>query len=436
MKRRASLTAAALALAAGGCGVMGPTPASTVNSAKVGASVNDGLAAAGRVRVIVSLKEPSVPLTSMAARGDEIAATSEDVLAGLSPSEFRVTRRYEQVSAIAGEVTREGLARLESHPAVRRVDVDEQEQTFLSESVPLIHGDEARSAGYTGSGVVVAVLDTGVDTRHPDLAVSMASERCFCTGCCPNGGSTQSGDGASRDRDGHGTHVSGTIAAPGIAQPVGVAPGSYIAGVKVLNDSGTGMVSDIVAGLDWVLSSTSIKVVNMSIGGGRYGVVCDDVDAGTQAYGQVIAALRARGTLTVVSSGNSGYTDSVGRPACVRAAFAIGAVYDGSGSSGCSQNTPDRVTCYTNSSPLVELWAPGSMITAAGLGGGTNTIEGTSMAAPHVSGAAAVLLQANPSLNADQMISIFKSTGRSVTDTRNGLTLSRLDVMAALRAAR
>jgi subtilisin family serine protease len=436
--KRDLLTASAALLIAG-CGapnVTGPEAGS-----KVGGAVHDALGAAASVRVVISLKEPQASATALSQRGEEVATAQEGVLAALRTADFRVTRRYQYLPAIAGEVSPAALAQLETHPDVQRVDLDGIKYPTLAESSPLIHADEALGMGYTGRDIIVAVIDTGVDTSHPDLSISMDSERCFCTGCCPGGGSTGSGSGSARDDDGHGTHVSGTIAAPGLAQPVGIAPGSYIAAVKVLGPNG-GKDSDILAGLDYVLSRPEIKVINMSLGGGRYSKVCDSADSVNQAYGSVIAALRSRGTLTSVASGNNGYSDSVSSPACINAALAVGAVYDANvgsrGFSNCSDatTTADQVACFSNSCGLVELLAPGSRITAAGMGGGTATLSGTSMAAPHVAGAAAVLLQARPSLTPSQIIDVLKRTGRPVTDTKNGLTLPRIDLGAAVRAVR
>jgi subtilisin family serine protease len=420
-----------------GLAFAGPLPVDSEVGSKAGAAVVAALADQGLVRVVVTLRRP-------ASAGDgewnpeDIAAAQREVLAGLEADDFRLGRQWRNVPGFSGWVSLSGLARLERHPLVDRIDVDGVVKKSLAESVPLIHGDEARSMGFTGADVIVAVLDSGADAGHPYIGVSLAAERCFCDGCCPGGGSEESGDGAAADGDGHGTHVSGTIVAPGIDQPVGVAPGAYLAAVKVLDDEGSGFSSDIVAGLDWVLSEPVIKVVNMSLGGGRYSTVCDDATASTRAYADAIAALRARGTLTVVASGNDGYTDAVSSPACTNASLAVGAVYDSNfGSRSCDSSTaPDKVACFSNSSTLVELLAPGSTITAAAVGGGTDTLSGTSMATPHVAGAAAVLYGVRPSITPSQIIDILKRTGRPVTDKRNNVTISRIDLAAAVRAAR
>jgi subtilisin family serine protease len=104
----------------------------------------------------------------------------------------------------------------------------------------------------------------------------------------------------------------------------------------------------------------------------------------------------------------------------------------------CTDSTTraDQVVCFSNSGPLVELLAPGALITSAGLGSGTLTEGGTSQATPHAAGAAAVLLEANPGLSPDQIVAVLKETGTPVTDSKNGLTLSRINLLAAVERVR
>jgi subtilisin family serine protease len=434
--KRLLLAAAVVAAAGAGCGtadVAGPG-----KSLKVGSAVRDALTSSARVRVIVSLNEPSGDALGMTEFSRQVVASRESVLDQLTPAEFQPTSLWEHIPAMAGDVTLDGLARLEAHPAVRSVHVVPVWKPYLAEAVPLMHGDSARAAGFTGRGVVVAVLDTGADTRHPDIGVSVLEEVCSCTGCCPNGSSKQTGSGSARDDDGHGTHVAGIIAAPGIAQPVGVAPGAFVHAVKVLGPNG-GSFEGIVGGLEWVLTRPEVKVVNMSLGGGRFSSICDDALAPAAS---AFNSLRARGTLVVVAAGNEAYPDAVGAPACLSTAFTVGAVYDsnvgGISWAACPDATTaaDQVACFSNSSPLVDVYAPGALIVSAGLGGGTKTLGGTSQATPAVAGAAAVMLEANPSLSPTTIISTLKNTGRSITDPKSGLTRSRIDVGAAVRAVR
>ncbi len=432
---RASMAVLALALCAA-C-----APASQPRAAKVEAEVDAILRVSGRAPVIVILAESDAWATE-SARSRGIANARDGVLASLAPGDFVLGQRWEYVSGFAGELSQAGLARLSAHPDVLRIGLDRKVHRYTAESVPLIRADEARALGFTGRGVTVAVLDTGIDGQHPDLRDAIVDEQCFCEGCCPNGTSRQSGAGSANDDDGHGTNVSGIIASAGRVAPVGVAPGAGLVAIRVLGPSG-GSTSTIVSALEYVLARPHIKVVNMSLGGGGpFTTVCDSADASTMAFGTVLARLRAQGTLSVVAAGNEGFSTGVGSPACTQAALAVGAVYDQNVGGITWRTCPDpttaadQVACFSNSSPLVELLAPGPMATSSGPGGGTLTQGGTSQATPHVAGAAAVLLQARPSLTPSEIISVLSQTGISITDRKNGVAVPRINVRAALDAVR
>ncbi len=413
----------------------------TPRSAKVEAEVEALLQVAGRAPVIVLLAE-SEAWASQSARARGIGASREGVLASLAPGDFILGQQWEYVSGFAGELSQSGLARLQAHPDVLRVGLDRKVQGYTAESVPMIRGDEVRAMGITGRGVTVAVLDTGVDTQHPDLRDAIADEQCFCSGCCPNGTSRQSGPGSANDDNGHGTNVAGIIASEGNVAPVGVAPDVALVAIRVLGPSG-GSTSTIVSALEYVLARPEIKVVNMSLGGGGpFTTVCDTADASTAAFGAIIARLRVQGTLTVVASGNEGFSTGVSSPACTNASLAVGAVYDQNVGGIAWQTCPDvttdadQVTCFSNSSPLVELLAPGALTTSSGPGGGTLTEGGTSQATPHVAGAAAVLLQVRPGLTPTEIISVLARTGVPVVDRKNGLAVPRINLKAAVDSVR
>jgi subtilisin family serine protease len=416
-------------------------PGAQPRAAKVEAEVEAILQVAAHAPVIVILAE-SDGWTTESARGRGITASRDGVLASLAPGDFVLGQQWEYVSGFAGELSQAGLARLSAHPDVVRIGLDRKLHGYTAESVPLIHADETRSLGFVGRGVTVAVLDTGIDNAHPDLRDSIVDEQCFCSGCCPNGTSRQSGPGSANDDNGHGTNVAGIIASAGRAAPVGVAPGAALVAIRVLGPSG-GSVSSIVSALEYVLARPDIKVVNMSLGGGGpFTTVCDSADAGNMAFGTILARLRAQGTLSVVASGNEGFSTGVASPACTNAALAVGAVYDQNIGGIAWQTCPDpttasdQVTCFSNSSPLVELLAPGALTTSSGPGGGTLTEGGTSQATPHVAGAAAVLLQARPSLTPGEIIGVLAQTGVPVTDRKNGLTVPRINLRAAFDAVR
>ena len=421
--------------------VLGCAPGVPPRAAKVEFEVEGALRVAGRAPVIVILSD-SDTWTTDSARSRGIAAAREGVLASLAPGDFVLGQQWQYVNGFAGQLSQAGLGRLSAHPDVLRIGLDRKVQHYTAESVPLIHADETRSLGFIGRGVTVAVLDTGIDNTHPDLRDAIVDEQCFCAGCCPNGTSRQSGAGSANDDNGHGTNVSGIIASAGRVAPVGVAPGAALVAIRVLGPDG-GSVSSIVSALEYVLERPQIKVVNMSLGGGGpFTTVCDSVDAGTMAFATVIARLRAQGTLSVVAAGNEGFSTGVSSPACTNAALAVGAVYDQNVGGIAWQTCPDpttasdQVTCFSNSSPLVELLAPGALTTSSGPGGGTLTEGGTSQATPHVVGAAAVLLQARPSLTPSEIIAVLSRTGVPITDRKNGLAVPRIDLRAALDAVR
>jgi len=420
---------------------VGCAPGSQPRAAKVESEVEAILRVAGRAPVIVILAESDAWTTESARRGG-IAAARDGVLASLAPGDFVLGQQWVYVSGFAGELSQAGLARLSANPDVLRIGLDRKVHGYTAESVPLIRADETRSLGFIGRGVTVAVLDTGIDGRHPDLRDTIVDEQCFCASCCPNGTSRQSGAGSANDDNGHGTNVSGIIASAGRVAPVGVAPGAGLVAIRVLGPSG-GSTSTIVSALEYVLERPHIKVVNMSLGGGGpFTTVCDSADASTMAFGAVIGRLRAQGTLSVVAAGNEGFSTGVSSPACTLAALAVGAVYD-QNVGGIAWNTcpdpttaADQVTCFSNSSALVELLAPGALTTSSGPGGGTLTEGGTSQATPHVAGAAAVLLQARPGLAPGEIIAVLSQTGVPITDRKNGLAVPRINLRAALDAVR
>lgn len=249
----------------------------------------------------------------------------------------------------------------------------------------------AWAAGYTGAGVRVAVLDSGVDATHPDLAGRIAASEDF------------TGTGDPTDRFGHGTHVAAIVAGSGAASGGtnrGVAPDARLLVGKVLDDFGFGTDSQVIAGMEWAAPRAS--VVNMSLGG--------DFTDGTDPLSQALDALTGRhGTLFVVAAGNSGpIPTSISTPASAASALAVGAV-DGA----------DTLAPFSGRGPVTgnhtlkpEIVAPGVDIVsarAAGTGGGDpvddryTRLSGTSMAAPHVAGAAAILRQRHPDWAADRL---------------------------------
>ncbi|MFI1094104.1 S8 family peptidase [Streptomyces sp. NPDC020917] len=261
-----------------------------------------------------------------------------------------------------------------------KVWLDGRMHVALDKSVPQINAPQAWADGYTGKGVTVAVLDTGVDFSHPDLAGRVATSANFLGGT------------SAQDDYGHGTHVAATIASVDTTYR-GVAPDASLAVGKVCDSTGTCPTSALLAGIDWAVNTVHAKVVNLSLGG-----PADETDPAIA----VINDLSAKdGTLFVVAAGNDGENGpgSVGAPAIANSALAVGAV-----------DSADQLAVFSSRGPRPsdnavkpDITAPGVNIVAAKLGGGHTSKSGTSMATPHVAGSAALVAQAHPDWTGEQI---------------------------------
>ncbi|MEU8001666.1 S8 family serine peptidase [Catellatospora sp. NPDC049111] len=296
----------------------------------------------------------------------------------------------------------------------------------LDANLRQVQAPQAWAAGFTGRGTKVAVLDTGVDFTHPDLKGRVAQWADF---------STQDGDGV--DRFGHGTHVAATIAGTGAASGGarrGVAPGAELLIGKVLDDSGYGTDSQIIAGMEW--AAPRADVINMSLGGW-------EPSDGTDPLSLAVDALTEQhGALFVVAAGNDGPADgTVSSPAAAASALTVGAV-----------DAADVPADFSGRGPLVNTWAakpelvaPGVDIVAAraaGTGIGEvidaryTAVSGTSMAAPHVAGAAAILAQRHPDWKPAQYKAALVGASEPLTGADPyTVGAGRLNVVRALRGA-
>jgi subtilisin family serine protease len=359
-----------------------------------------------------------------------VADAQAAVLGALTDGELTVARRFEAVPALAAVVHgEEALLRLASLPGVRRIDLDVGGTGDLAQTVPRIGADRRRLIGNAGDGVVVGVLDTGIDDTHPDLAGVVTAEACFGnrggpagTGFCPDGSARQAGPGAARDDAGHGTHVSGIVASRGRVSAPGVAPGAALVGVKVMdNCSFAGcfyFFSEVVAGLDYILANPGlgVKAINMSLGtGALFSGACDNAAAFTIAGAAAVNALRAQGVITFASAGNNGSGAQMSAPACLSNVVSVGAV-----------NNQDVVAGFSNSNATTDVFAPGVGVVSDRIGGGTLAASGTSMASPHAAGCAALLVQAADAAAPAAIEARLKASPVTVTDPKNGLTFPRI----------
>ncbi|MGW9032968.1 S8 family serine peptidase, partial [Streptomyces sp. NPDC055722] len=304
-----------------------------------------------------------------------------------------------------------------------RISLDGKVKAVLDRSTAQINAPTAWKAGYEGQGVKVAVLDTGADASHPDLAGRIAEAKDF------------SGSGNTDDHFGHGTHVASIVGGTGAASGGtrrGVAPKADLLIGKVLDDNGYGSESDVIDGMEWATGEHA-KVVNMSLGS-------DEDTDGTDPLSQAVDNLTAStGTLFVVAAGNAGPGPStVGAPGAADAALTVGAV-----------DRDDSLAPFSSRGPRLgddavkpDVTAPGVGIVAARAAGTTLgdpidanyvALSGTSMATPHVAGAAALLAQQHPDWSAQQLKDALISTahtvsGSKVTEQGGG----RIDLAAAI----
>ncbi|MGW9435475.1 S8 family peptidase [Streptomyces sp. NPDC055607] len=318
--------------------------------------------------------------------------------------ETRLRRTFPTLGADAVRASRDDLAEVWEALTDRRKDgvratasgigrvwLDGVRGASLDRSVRQIGADRAWESGYDGTGVRIAVLDTGVDKTHDDLRTRVVDEKNF------------SASPDAVDRVGHGTHVASIAAGTGAksgGRYKGVAPGAELISGKVLDDEGYGDDSAVVAGMEWA-AAEGADVVNLSLGGTD--------SPGVDPLEATIDRLSAeKGVLFAVAAGNEGESggSTVGSPGSADAALTVGAV-----------DRDDRLAPFSGTGPRVgdgavkpDVTAPGVAITAAAAPGsaldtrpgtphpapGYLQIDGTSMATPHVAGAAAILKQRHP----------------------------------------
>ncbi|MGX1880535.1 S8 family peptidase [Streptomyces sp. NPDC055287] len=295
--------------------------------------------------------------------------------------------------------------------------LDRKVEANLERSTKQVGAGLAWAAGYDGKGTKVAVLDTGADTGHPDLAGRITAAKNF----------TDSPD--TDDRQGHGTHTLSTVGGSGAAsdgRKKGVAPGADLLNGKVLNDGGSGAASWIIAGMQWAVDQNA-DVVSMSLGSPVPTDCTDPMSVAAEELAQ------NKGTLFVVAAGNTGPSlNTVSSPGCAPGVLTVGAV-----------DRDDSTAQFSSRGPAVgthtlkpEIAAPGVAISAAAAGGrgvyAYRSMSGTSMATPHVAGAAAVLKQRHPDWTAQQikaaLVSSAARTPGDVRETGGG----RLDLGAAV----
>ncbi|MFF2753546.1 S8 family serine peptidase [Psychrobacillus sp. NPDC058041] len=328
-----------------------------------------------------------------------------------------VSTEKEQTRAFWDDITENAAADSRKTGGIKKVWLDGRVEVNLAESVPQVGAPDAWESGFDGEGITVAVLDTGIDSDHPDLVNQIDKIESFVP------------EEDARDYHGHGTHVASTVLGTGAASNglnKGVAPGAHLIVGKVLSSSGYGQDSWIIDGMEW--AAENAKVVNMSLGDPK-------PSDGTDPLSQAVNNLSEEtGALFVIAAGNSGM-EGIGSPGAADAALTVGSVDKSDSLSWFSTKGPR----FMDSGLKPDLVAPGSDIIAArsqyaSQGDGSYlSLSGTSMATPHVAGAAAILAQRYPDWTGDQLKSALMSTTKMldyIKPYEGGA--GRLDVAAAI----
>lgn len=294
----------------------------------------------------------------------------------------KIQKEFKFINAARVELPRNAVEALKRSQGVEFVEPDYIAQAY-AQTVPWgitrVKAPEVHSAGYQGLGIKVAVLDTGILTSHQDLQVA--------------GGYNAIGGTGYSDDNGHGTHVAGTIAAlNNTIGVIGAAPKAQLYAVKVLDRSGSGSYSSIIAGIEWAITN-KMNVINMSLGGSQ----------GSTALEQACNAAYNAGILVVAAAGNegtaAGTTECIGYPARYASVIAVGSI------------TSSNVrSSFSSTGSTLEIMAPGSDIYSTTYNGSYGTMSGTSMACPHVAGVAALVWSAKPTLTNVQLRDALKTT--------------------------
>jgi len=288
--------------------------------------------------------------------------------------------------------------------ALRRdpsVDAIEEEQIFSVNARPK-SGGSTTSTQSTPWGIsktrATYVIDTGVDTKNADL--NRPGHVNFV------------GDRKNTDCNGHGTHVAGTMAAyDNTADVVGMAPGVPAYGVKVLDCNGSGTTTSVIKGVDWVAANAILPAVaNMSLGGGASPLLDD-----------AVRAAAARGIVFAIAAGNSSANACTASPARIGGVGTPGVLVTA------ATDVNDLEASFSNYGSCVDIWAPGVAVPSLKLGGGVVSLSGTSMASPHVAGAAALYWARNPSATHGTVSSYLRQMSQSTgTISKDGRAIYRL----------
>jgi len=340
--------------------------------------------------------EPKIPII---VRWRDVAS----VAAASAPPAPTHRHSFSLFPGSAHDATRAEIDALSDRDEVILIWHDSPVHSWLNQSVPLIGAPLVWEQGFTGKGIKVGIVDTGIDPNHPDLVGRVIALKDFVNA-----------NGTGVDNHGHGTHVSGIVGGTGAASSgkyKGVAPDCSFIGAKVLDQNGSGSDSSVIAGIEWAMQQGA-QVINLSLGSDGS---CD----GTDALSVACDAAVNRGVVVCVAAGNAGPgASTVGSPGCAKLVITVGAT-----------DKTDQIANFSSRGPTADgrikpdICFPGVSITSCrgagtALGGVINqfytVLSGTSMATPHAVGASALLLQKYPAFRPQQIKDAMMSTAKNL----------------------
>ncbi|MBI2668147.1 S8 family serine peptidase [Candidatus Woesearchaeota archaeon] len=376
------------------------------------------------VSVIIKLKDQSNDAVETAMKQETISSLD---------NEFEKKNEYSIINAMSGEITRDGLETLKQDSNVERIEYNYPVKSFLQDTinlinVSLVHELLFNNVNITGSEQTICIIDTGINYTHPAFDNRVLDGHCYSDSGACSGSTSLAGLDASIDNNGHGTHVAGIAA--GNNTIIGVAPESNLISIKALDENGSGSISDAINGIDWCVSNSTIyniTVISMSLG--TDALFSSSCDSNFISLSTSINNAIANNISVVVASGNAGNTTSISSPACITNSTSVGA-----------STKTDTVASFSNRNFITDLFAPGQNVNSSVPGDGClncdsslyKVLSGTSMAAPHVAGAFAILRQLNSTIYPFEIEELLNRTGRKLDDTSgSGLFFSIVDLFNA-----
>lgn len=383
----------------------------------------------GAVCICVELSTPlrNAEAESLQKRCERYERAQRDFLKSLGENACRVRYRYRYSPAVVVDVASERtLDAIERSVSVRKVFPEMSGGGGLADSVQLMRADVVHTLGFLGEGRVAAVLDSGVDSDHSDLADAIIHQYHFLD----QGADT--GPGAE-DEHGHGTHVTGIIASRGNVAPIGIAPAVKIVSVRVLDRNNQGWFSDWAAGVEHVIdlhladNGIEVDAINMSLRGFElFPEHCDNVFT---PLSLACASAQELGIGVFACSGQSnvgfGSTLGLNVPGCFSSTTAVGAV---------PRDFPDTVSPFIHRNEFLDLLAPGGPVTSTGLRNGTRTFNGCSQATAHATALACLVREVVPNLDPSVLTLVMREYGASVFDVRSQRFYPRIDAEASIAA--